>query len=65
MRKAAKFSQTFINQKLEAIEAINRELAVPDLMPSDTIIMAVTAMVLIEVWSYTFETDSSLNFRSV
>ena len=41
--------RSFYQQKNDAIVAINKDLAVPDLVPSDALIMAVSAMVIIEV----------------
>jgi hypothetical protein len=41
--------RSFYQQKNDAIVAINKDLAVPDLIPSDALIMAVSAMVIIEV----------------
>jgi len=43
------FTPAFISQKNEAIRLINEELSIPNILPSDTVILAVTAMVLIEV----------------
>ena len=48
-RGATKLSPKFIAQKMEAIRLINEELRVVANTPSDTVIMAVTAMVIIEV----------------
>jgi len=39
----------FLQQKNDAIVAINRDLAIPNLIPSDQLIMAVSAMAIIEV----------------
>jgi hypothetical protein len=43
------FTPAFLSQKNEAIRLINEELSLPNVLPGDTIVMAVTAMVLIEV----------------